>query len=68
MLRTKHDAERIVAADTTCIVVRTEHTRIARTIAVIASTNEERIARVHEVSVVQFNPKFILIFLFASFI
>ena len=52
VLRTKHDAERVEVATMTCIAVRTERTRNARTIAAIASTNEEWTVGVHQVSVI----------------
>ena len=60
MLNASQDhTERFVAVVVAIVVVRIEHARIG-IIIVIAPTLEERIARIHEVGVVQFNPNYIL--------
>ena len=55
LLARKSDTERIVAVTITIIVIEIEQTCIS-IIIVIAPTFEERITRVREVGVVQFNP------------
>ena len=55
LLARKSDTERIVGIACTIRIIEIEQTCI-RTIIVIASTFEERITRVREVRVVQFNP------------
>ena len=51
----KHWAEAVVRIRASCIVVEIEQTGIG-TIVEVAPAHHERIGRVHEVRVVQFNP------------
>jgi len=55
VLEREHRTERIVAVLIAIRIIEIEHTRIG-SIIVIAPTFEERIGRVREVRVVQFNP------------